>query len=144
MLLEQLLYSRHLSHYIQFTFHMMNFRTYLITTLIFLAGCAGPEVRPIVDLKGKDKDQFEIDLKDCQNYALNEKGALETGAKNAAGGGIIGGALGLVLGGNKTSIAQLAGAGAVIGAGTGAYSGNKQQENIVKNCLKGRGYKVLN
>lgn len=122
----------------------MNFRSFLITALIFLAGCAGPDVRPIVDLKGKDKDQFEKDLKECQNYASNEKGALETGAKNAAGGGAIGGALGLVLGGNKTSIAQLAGAGAVIGAGTGAYSGNKQQENIVKNCLKGRGYKVLN
>jgi outer membrane lipoprotein SlyB len=36
------------------------------------------------------------------------------------------------------------GAGAVIGGAGGAYKGNESQEAIVKKCLVGRGYKVLN
>jgi hypothetical protein len=43
--------------------------------------------------------------------------------------------------GNKTGILQAAGAGAVIG---GAGGGNQAQEAVVKRCLGGRGYKVLN
>jgi hypothetical protein len=39
--------------------------------------------------------------------------------------------------GNKTGIVQAAGAG-------GAFSGNQAQEAVVKRCLGGRGYKVLN
>jgi hypothetical protein len=46
--------------------------------------------------------------------------------------------------GNKTGIVQAAGAGAVIGGAGGAFSGNQAQEAVVKRCLGGRGYKVLN
>ena len=41
-------------------------------------------------------------------------------------------------------IAQAAGAGAVIGGAGGAFTGNQAQEGVVKRCLSGRGYKVLN
>ena len=41
-------------------------------------------------------------------------------------------------------IVQSAGAGAVIGGAGGAYKGNESQEAVVKKCLVGRGYKVLN
>jgi len=35
-------------------------------------------------------------------------------------------------------------AGAVISGAGGAYAGNESQEAVVKKCLVGRGYKVLN
>ena len=107
-------------------------------------GCAGANVRPLVDMKGVNEAAYENDLKDCQNYAQQQSGMGETAAKGAGAGAVVGGLLGLVTGGNGSGIAQAAGAGAVIGAAGGAFSGNQAQEAVVKRCLSGRGYKVLN
>ena len=107
-------------------------------------GCAGANVRPLVDMKGVNESAYENDLKDCQTYAQQQSGMGETAAKGAGAGAVVGGLLGLVTGGNKTGIAQAAGAGAVIGGAGGAFSGNQAQEAVVKRCLSGRGYKVLN
>lgn len=123
-----------------------------ITTKVFLAtlvilnivGCAGANVRPIVDLKGKDQATYDNDLQQCQSYATQQSGAASTGAMAAAGGAVLGAALGLVAGGNRTGIAQTAGVGGVIGGAGGMFEGNKAQENVVKQCLRGRGYNVLN
>ena len=121
--------------------------TKLFLTLIalpILGGCAGANVRPIVDLKGKDQATYENDLQQCQSYATQQSGAASTGAMAAAGGAVLGAALGLVAGGNRTGIAQTAGVGGVIGGAGGMFEGNKAQENVVKQCLRGRGYNVLN
>lgn len=118
-----------------------------ISAVVFvMVGCAntGADVRPIVDTKGVNQAQYEQDLAECQNLAHQQSGAGESAAKTAAGGAAVGGLIGLVTGGNGTRIAQSAGVGAVIGGATGAYSGNKSQESIVKRCLTGRGYRVLN
>jgi hypothetical protein len=109
-----------------------------------LTACAGADVKPIIDTKGVDQAKYDQDLIDCQNFAKQQSGAGETGAKGAGAGAIVGGLLGLVVGGNATGIAQAAGAGAVIGGAGGAYKGNESQEAVVKRCLSGRGYKVLN
>lgn len=101
-------------------------------------------MRPIVDLKGKDQATYENDLQQCQSYATQQSGAATTGANAAAGGTVLGAALGLVAGGNRTGIAQTAGVGGVIGGAGGMFEGNKAQENVVKQCLRGRGYNVLN
>ena len=118
----------------------------LAMALLSLVGCAntGADVRPIVDTQGVNQAQYERDLADCQNLAHQQSGAGESAAKTAVGGAAVGGLIGLVKGGNGTRIAQSAGVGAVIGGATGAYSGNKSQETIVKRCLTGRGYRVLN
>ena len=115
-----------------------------LSTLVLAAGCAGSNVRPLVDMKGVNESTYESDLKDCQNYAQQQSGMGETAAKGTAAGAVVGGLLGLVTGGNSSGIAQAAGAGAVIGAAGGAFSGNQAQEAVVKRCLSGRGYKVLN
>ena len=107
-------------------------------------GCAGSNVRPLVDMKGVNQSAYETDLSDCQAYAQQQSGMGETAAKGAGAGAVVGGLLGLVTGGNKSGIAQAAGAGAVIGAAGGAFGGNQAQEAVVKRCLSGRGYKVLN
>ena len=108
------------------------------------AGCAGAGVRPIVDMKGVNETTYENDLKECQTYAQQQSGMGSTAAKGAGAGAVVGGLLGLVTGGNGSGIAQAAGAGAVIGGAGGAFSGNQAQEAVVKRCLSGRGYRVLN
>jgi len=115
-----------------------------LVALTILGGCAGANVRPIVDLKGKDQATYENDLQQCQSYATQQSGAATTGAMAAAGGAVLGAALGLVAGGNRTGITQTAGVGGVIGGAGGMFEGNKAQENVVKQCLRGRGYNVLN
>ena len=88
-----------------------------------LVGCAGANVRPLVDMKGVNESAYENDLKDCQAYAQQQSGMGETAAKGAGAGAVVGGLLGLVTGGNKSGIAQAAGAGAcaaTFGCGAGA------------------------
>jgi hypothetical protein len=112
--------------------------------VITVVACAGANVRPLVDMKGVNDAAYEKDLQECQAYAKEQSGMGETAAKGAGAGAIVGGLLGLVTGGNTTGIVQAAGAGAVIGAAGGAFTGNQGQEAVVKRCLSGRGYKVLN
>lgn len=112
--------------------------------VVVTVGCAGASVRPIVDMKGVNEAAYEKDLSECQAYAQQQSGMGETAAKGAGAGAVVGGLLGLVTGGNKTGIVQAAGAGAVVGGAGGAFSGNQAQEGVVKRCLSGRGYKVLN
>jgi hypothetical protein len=112
--------------------------------VVITVGCAGANVRPLVDMKGVNEAAYEKDLSECQAYAQQQSGMGETAAKGAGAGAVVGGLLGLVTGGNKTGIAQAAGAGAVVGAAGGAFTGNQAQEAVVKRCLSGRGYKVLN
>jgi len=121
-----------------------NILTFFTLGILVLTGCAGANVRPIVDLKGKDQATYENDLQQCQSYATQQSGAATTGAMAAAGGAVLGAAIGLVAGGNRTGIAQTAGVGGVIGGAGGMFEGNKAQENVVKQCLRGRGYNVLN
>lgn len=116
----------------------------LIASAVLLTACAGAEVRPIVDMSGVNEARYEKDLAECQDYAKQATGMGGTAAKGAGAGAVVGGLLGLVTGSNKTGIVQSAGAGAVIGGAGGAYKGNDSQEAVVKKCLVGRGYKVLN
>ena len=123
---------------------MIKLLTLCSLVIAVAVGCAGADVRPLVDMKGVNESAYENDLSECQAYAKQQSGMGETAAKGTGAGAVVGGLLGLVTGGNKTGIAQAAGAGAVIGAAGGAFSGNQAQEAVVKRCLSGRGYKVLN
>jgi len=116
----------------------------LIVSAVLLTACAGAEVRPIVDMSGVNEARYEKDLAECQDYAKQATGMGGTAAKGAGAGAVVGGLLGLVTGSNTTGIVQSAGAGAVIGGAGGAYKGNDSQEAVVKKCLVGRGYKVIN
>ena len=117
-----------------------------LLVLVALAGCSntGSNFSPIVDKQGIDEAKYQQDLMECQNLSTQAQGAGKDGAKKAAGGAAIGALIGLVGGGNGTNIAQAAGVGGVIGGASGLYSGNAEKETIIKRCLAGRGYKVLN
>ena len=112
-----------------------------ISGSVLLTALAGAEVRPIVDMKGVNEARYEKDLAECQGYAKEASGMGSSAAKAAGAGAVVGGLLGLVTGSNTL---QSAGTGAVIGGAGGAYTANESQEAVVKKCLVGRGYKVLN
>lgn len=109
-----------------------------ICVLLSVSCSSHPE--PIVDTKGVDMTQYQTDLAECQGYAEQIDPA--TGVtKGAAGGAATGGAIGAISGGE---FAKGAGIGAVLGVAKSGVRASDDKEGVVKTCLRGRGYKVLN
>ena len=115
-----------------------------LSFVLILSGCAtsGANYRPIVDVKGVDMNKFEGDLIECRQYAVQVAGAGEGAAAGAVAGALFG-ALLAAAAGVKYDRASIARVGAVSGAVSGAAEGEKGQRNIIRTCLTGRGYSVL-
>lgn len=113
--------------------------------IVSLGGCAAPSganYRPIVDTKGVDFNRYEADLRECQNYATQTAGAGESAMTGAAAGALFG-AVVAAAGGRSYSRTSSAGIGAVTGAAGAGLQGETDQRNIIRRCLAGRGYRVL-
>lgn len=96
----------------------------------------------IIDQKGVNMARYETDLAECREYSAQ----VQTGkkaAKGAASGAVIGGAIGAITGDSRRA-AEGAGVGAVTGGARGVGQGERDEIQVVKNCLRGRGYRVLN
>jgi outer membrane lipoprotein SlyB len=108
------------------------------------AGCAntGANYRPVVDTKGVDLNKYEADLGECQQYANQTAGAGESAAAGAAAGAVFGALLAAAAGGGANRRGT-AGVGAVSGAAGAGAQGENNQRNVIRRCLAGRGYKVL-
>ncbi len=120
----------------------------LALVVVVTSGCAngyrgygGPK-EIIIDTQGVDLDAYYDDLGDCEQYARNVDVGAET-TEGAVAGAVLGGVLGAVLG-NSNSAQRSAGAGAVVGGVKGNQGARHEQERIVRRCLSGRGYRVLN
>jgi len=109
---------------------------------LVLSGCTTTK-EIIIDDKGVDMARYRQDLAECQGYAEQVRSGAKV-AKGAASGGAIGGAIGAITGGSRDSAARGAGVGAVSGAARGASRGEQEEVRVVKQCLRGRGYRVLN
>jgi outer membrane lipoprotein SlyB len=96
----------------------------------------------IIDTQGVDMQQYHQDMDDCQSFATQVPVA-EKATKTAVGGAVVGGVLGAIVG-NSSTAAKGAGVGAVTGGLKGTSSGYRERDRVVKNCLRGRGYRVLN
>jgi outer membrane lipoprotein SlyB len=118
-----------------------NIFTITISALL-VAGCAntGANYRPLIDSKNLDLNRYEADLLECQRYAEQKGGAGEKAAIGAGAGAVLGGVLAAVGNGDKGSSSRM---GGVMGAVSGATTGEQGQRTIIKRCLVGRGYKVL-
>ena len=117
--------------------------TSLLCTLA-LAGCANRPGKPIVDMKGVNVAQYEQDLEECSVYA-DEVSVAGKAAGGAAAGAVVGAAVGAIWDGHGgNSVGRGAATGAVVGGAGGAGSGLSERDRVVKNCLSGRGYRVLN
>ena len=116
----------------------------MLTLAASFTGCAGKAGKPIVDMKGVDPYQYEEDLAQCSEYA-DEVAVAEKAVGGAVAGAVVGGALGAIWDGNRGSSPERgAASGAVVGGAGGLGSGVNERNNVVKNCMRGRGYSVLN
>ena len=106
--------------------------------LMLLAACsAHPD--PIIDERGVNMVNYHADLQECESYA-DPISVGEGAAKGAAGGAAVGAATG-VIGGDVYSGA---GYGAIFGATRYGNEADREKRMVVKRCLMGRGYRVLN
>ena len=102
-----------------------------------------------------DYTQYQTDLQQCEGLAVqNQPNApqRESVAGTAVKGAAVGAAAGAVSGGSGSKAAKKgAGAGVILAAGRNSRerreasaNANAQKDQIVKNCMRGRGYNVLN
>jgi hypothetical protein len=110
----------------------------VLAAVTFLGACSGAS-GPIVDTKGVDMARYERDKAECEAYA-NQVSTGQAVGKGAAGGAVVGAAIGAITG----NAGQGAGIGAVTGGAESARISDREKANVVRNCLRGRGYRVLN
>jgi len=102
-----------------------------------------------------DYTQYQTDLQQCEGLAVqNQPNAAqrESVAGTAVKGAAVGAAAGAVSGGSGSKAAKKgAGAGVILAAGRNSRerreasaNATAQKDQIVKNCMRGRGYNVLN
>lgn len=110
--------------------------------LSMLTGCATNQYRPAVDY-GTPNGNYDDDLADCQNVANNVRVA-DSAAGGAAAGALFATLLGAAVGLRGNNLGQVAAAGAVSGGAQGLAYGSVEWTRVVNNCMRGRGYNVLN
>ena len=118
----------------------------LCLSLVTLVNCRSVEDltgnNPIIDTQGVNLAQYNQDLLECENYA-DEVQIAQKAASGAVAGAAIGGVFGAVIG-NSDTAKRGAGVGAVGGGARGVGEGIRERERVIKSCLRGRGYRVLN
>jgi uncharacterized protein YcfJ len=119
----------------------MKLRYLAIPLLLVISACAnsGADTRPIVDKPGPN---YERDLAACQALAKQKDYASGETATNTA----VGAGLGALIGGVTGDWAGAgigAGVGAAGGLGKSAVDTQSARGNIVKRCMVGRGYNVV-
>ena len=119
----------------------MKYPVAIICILLPLAACTTTD-EIIIDEKGVDMSRYQQDLGECRGYATQVKTG-EKAARGAVSGAVVGGAVGAVLDGSEGA-GRGAGVGAITGGAKGASRGEKEEVQVVKRCLRGRGYRVLN
>lgn len=97
---------------------------------------------PIIDMQGVNVARYENDLAACKTYADDVQLGRQT-ASAAAAGAVVGGAIGAVVG-NSNTAQRGAGVGAVAGGSRGLSGALSERTRVIRNCLRGRGYRVLN
>jgi outer membrane lipoprotein SlyB len=117
-----------------------------LVSILVLSACAhhrqhsGGDI--IIDTKHVDMGAYYQDLHECRSYAA-QVNVGEKVATKAVTGAVVGGAIGAIVG-DSSSAARAAGVGGVLGAVKGTGQGYREKQRVVRNCLRGRGYRVLN
>jgi outer membrane lipoprotein SlyB len=119
----------------------------VVLSAAVISGCKTTDEinAPIVDMPNptyQQREEYVQDLNDCSVYADEVQTAKKAGA-GAVTGAAIGGAVGAIFGG-ASGAAEGAGSGAVVGGAKGGMQGAAERSQVIKSCLRGRGYKVLN
>lgn len=125
---------------------MRNFAIFAVGSVCLITGCAGTgaEYQPIVDTSRGA--QYQSDLASCQ--ALSEtKSLMNPETKTmAAAGAMLGATAGFDDEADGERIESgIVGAvlGGLLGAAGGSVGSHFERQDIIKNCLTGRGYNVV-
>ena len=114
----------------------------VVAVVALITACAGASYRPMIDSRNVDMNRFEADLRDCQQYAAQVAGA-GTNAAIGAGIGALFGAVLAAAAGSRYDRGATARVGAVTGAASGGAQGETDQRDVIRRCIAGRGYSVL-
>ena len=122
-------------------------KLFLYLNLFFVVGCAQTDLSDrndiaIIDTRGVDESVFKKDYSECSAFAKNID-LTERTLKQGAVAGATGAAVGAIIGGEEAA-KKIGGSAAVLNAVEANLAGRNEQAKIIKNCLRGRGYKVLN
>lgn len=122
-------------------------KLFLYVNLCFVIGCAQTHLSDrsdiaIIDTRGVDESVFKKDYSECSDFAKNID-LTERTLKQGAVAGATGAAVGAIIGGEEAA-KKIGGSAAVLNAVEANLDGRNEQAKIIKNCLRGRGYKVLN
>ena len=122
-------------------------KLFLYSNLFFVVGCAQTDLSDrndiaIIDTRGVDESVFKKDYSECSDFAKNID-LTERTLKQGAVAGATGAAVGVIIGGEEAA-KKIGGSAAVLNAVEANLDGRNEQAKIIKNCLRGRGYKVLN
>jgi outer membrane lipoprotein SlyB len=131
---------------------MMITRSGMILVLALGAAACAPasqSYQPMID-RGVPpplaRNEYQ-DVAECRQYAeqISPAGsAAKSGLIGALVGAAGGAAIGAAVGAPGTGAAIGAAAGGVGGATYGATGANQSQEDVIRNCMRGRGWRVLN
>ena len=122
---------------------MDNFRI-LVGTLILgvvVSACTTTD-EIIIDEQRSNMANYERDLAQCESYAEGVPVG-EKAARGAGSGAVVGGAVGAVSD-DRWDAGEGAAVGAITGGAAGINQGQREKVQVVKRCLRGRGYAVLN
>jgi len=118
----------------------------VLLNALLLASCSSIEDltgnNPIIDTQGVNFARYDADLLQCQDYA-DEVAIAQKAGSGAVTGALVGGVFGAVIGDSDTA-KKGAGIGAIGGGARGVGDGIRERERVIKRCLIGRGYRVLN
>ena len=114
----------------------LTFYFVVLTVTALMSACAS---KPIIDTKNVNMVQYQKDLADCEDIAEQVESGKIT-AKSAAFGTGVGAAHGAIDG----DVGHSAAHGAVTGAAGGLLKSDNEKARVTKNCLRYRGYRVLN
>lgn len=122
-------------------------KLFLYVYSCFVIGCAHTDLSDrndiaIIDTRGVDESVFKKDYSECSDFA-KDIDLTERTLKQGAVAGATGAAVGAIIGGEEAA-KKIGGSAAVLNAVEANLDGRNEQAKIIKNCLRGRGYKVLN
>ncbi|WP_028357482.1 glycine zipper family protein [Brackiella oedipodis] len=112
-----------------------------LAAILALTAC-GTNYRPMVDSKGQDMSFYESDLMECQHYAEQNSTVTNTAGSTLLGAAL-GTAIGAVSGGNHNTLASGAAIGGITGLAGGGAKAHYDEKHIIRECMRGRGYRVL-
>ncbi len=111
-----------------------------LLAITFTVGCAASHSKPIIDTASVDMELYQYDLAECEQIADQVE---QKAGSGAVGGAIVGGLIGAVTG-DSDSVKKAAGVGGILGGTKGATATQREKSQVVKNCLRNRGYQILN